>query len=61
MSVLNEQYDDCKRIYNGFWLRYILDELNTYLRLPGYPTNYPIGYSGNKLPGYGSDMTTNEE
>ena len=35
--------------------------LNTYLRVPGYPTNYPIGYSGNKLPGYGSAMTTNEE
>jgi len=25
--------------------------LNIYLRVPN---NYPIGYSGNKLPGYGS-------
>jgi len=28
--------------------------LNIYLWVPGYPTNYPIGYAGNKLPGYGS-------
>jgi len=28
--------------------------LNIYLRVPGYPTNCPIGYPGNKLPGYGS-------
>ena len=31
-----------------------LFSLNIYLRVPGYPTNYPIGYPGNKLPGYGS-------
>ena len=28
--------------------------LNIYHRVPRYPTNYPIGYPGNKLPGYGS-------
>jgi len=24
--------------------------LNIYHQVPGYPTNYPIGYPGNKLP-----------
>jgi len=28
--------------------------LNIYLRVRGYPTNYPMRYPGNKLPGYGS-------
>jgi len=30
--------------------------LNTYLRVPAHPRNYPIGYRypSNKLPGYGS-------
>jgi len=28
--------------------------LNSYLRVPGYLTNYPIGYPGSKLPGCGS-------
>jgi len=28
--------------------------LNIYLLVLGYLTNYPIGYPGNKLPGYGS-------
>ena len=28
--------------------------LNIYHWVPGYPTNYPIGYPGNKLPYYGS-------
>jgi len=28
--------------------------LNDYLQVPRYPTNCPIGYLGNKLPGYGS-------
>jgi len=28
--------------------------LNIYLRVPGYPTNYLIGYPGNKLPRYAS-------
>jgi len=28
--------------------------LNIYHRVPGYQTNCPIWYTGNKLPGYGS-------
>jgi len=28
--------------------------LNIYHQVPGYPTNYPIGYLGNKLPECGS-------
>jgi len=30
--------------------------LHIYYRVPGYPTNYPIVYPGNKLPGYGSPI-----
>jgi len=28
--------------------------LNIYNRVPGYLTNYPIRYPGNKIPGNGS-------
>jgi len=38
-----------------------LFQLNIYLRVSGYPIDYPIGYPGTKLPGYGSPTEDNSK
>jgi len=33
---------------------YLLTNLRTTRRVPGYPLSYPVGYPGNELPDNGS-------